>query len=158
MSSVAFEGLQYAHRLVADRVRFSSGLHLNFSLISIITAGFIFGIYDGYLSTPLLLGWSIGLIVVVLLEMGLYTAYLFYEDSVSVTTWERMVLLLNLLSCLGIGCGIWLVAWGGSDLFLPINIVILVYAVLLYGMHLFNVRIFVVCLLGLLLPAILFGS
>ena len=47
MSSVAFEGLQYAHRLVADRVRFSSGLHLNFSLISIITAGFIFGIYDG---------------------------------------------------------------------------------------------------------------
>ena len=156
MSSVAFEGLQYAHRLVADRVRFSSGLHLNFSLISIITAGFIFGIYDGYLSTPLLLGWSIGLIVVVLLEMGLYTAYLFYEDSVSVTTWERMVLLLNLLSCLGIGCGIWLVAWGGSDLFLPINIVILVYAVLLYGMHLFNVRIFVVCLLGLLLPAILF--
>lgn len=156
MSSVAFEGLQYAHRLVADRVRFSSGLHLNFSLISIITAGFIFGIYDGYLSTPLLLGWSIGLIVVVLLEMGLYTAYLFYEDSVSVTTWERMVLLLNLLSCLGIGCGIWLVAWGGSDLFLPINILILVYAVLLYGMHLFNVRIFVVCLLGLLLPAILF--
>ena len=47
----------------ADRVRFSSGLHLNFSLISIITAGFIFGIYDGYLSTPLLLGWSIGLII-----------------------------------------------------------------------------------------------
>ena len=156
MSGVAFKDLQYAHRLVADRVRFSSGLHLNFSLISIITAGFIFGIYDGYLPTPLLLSWSIGLIVVVLLEMGLYTAYLFHESFLSAATWERMVLLLNLFSCLGIGCGIWLVAWGGSDLFLPINIVILVYAVLLYGMHLFNVRIFVVCLLGLLTPAILF--
>ena len=156
MSSVAFKDLQYAHRLVADRVRFSSGLHLNFSLISIITAGFIFGIYDGYLSTPLLLSWSIGLILVVLLEMGLYTAYLLYEDALSVTAWERMVLVLNLLSCLGVGCGIWLVAWGGSDLFLPINIVILVYAVLLYGMHLFSVRIFVVCLLGLLSPSVVF--
>ena len=96
MSGVAFKDLQYAHRLVADRVRFSSGLHLNFSLISIITAGFIFGIYDGYLPTPLLLSWSIGLIVVVLLEMGLYTAYLFHESFLSAATWERMVLLLNL--------------------------------------------------------------
>ena len=67
-----------------------------------------------------------------------------------------MVLGLNLLSCLGIGGGIWLVKWGGSPLFLPITIVILVYSVILYGMHLFHVRTFVWCLSALLLPAVVF--
>ena len=147
---------RYMDRLAADRVRFSSGLHLNFSLINIITAGFIFGIYDGYLATPLLLVWSVGLIGVVLLGMVLYTAYLLHEQALPVAIWERMVLGLNLLSCLGIGGGIWLVKWGGSQLFLPITMVILVYSVILYGMHLFHARIFVWCLSALLLPAVVF--
>ena len=151
-----FKDLLYIHRLVVDRVRFSSRQHLNFSLINIIAVGFIFGIYDGHLSTSLLLYWTIGLIVVVLLEMSLYVTYLFNESTVSAEVWEHLVLLLNLLICLGIGGGIWFVAWSGSELFLPITTVIFLYAVALYGMHLFNVRIFVVCLLGLLLPAITF--
>ena len=144
-------------RLVADRVQFSFRLHLNFSLINIITAGFIFGMYDGELSTRVLLLWTGGLILVVLFEMALYVAYLFHRDRLCATNWERAYLVLHVLACVGVGGGIW---WGqtgdATQGHLAITIVILVYAVVSYGMNLFNVRMFTACIVALFAPAVAF--
>ena len=144
-------------RLIADRVQFSFRLHLNFSLINIITAGFIFGMYDGELSMRVLLLWTASLIVVVLFEMALYVAYLFHPEKLSASTWERAYLLLHVLGCIGVGGGIW---WGQTGDTaqgnLAITIVILVYAVVSYGMNLFNVRMFTICIVALFSPAVVF--
>ena len=149
----------YFQRLNADRVQFGYQLHLNFSLINIMTAGFIYGIYDGAISSRILLTWTVGLIVVVLLEMGLYAAYLFHRQKLNPWVWESIHLLLNLLGCIGVGGGIWFVQ--GSSMpqaTLPITIITLIYAVVLYGMHLFNARSFALCIAGLLLPMAVFHA
>lgn len=149
----------YFERLLADRSQFAHQLHLNFSLLNIITAGFIFGIFDGHLNPTTLLMWVGGLIAIVLLEMLLYGFYLFKQKALPAWIWEFLYLSGNLLACTMVGSGIWLLKDTPSDQSsLFVSIITLIYAVILYGSHLFNVRVFAVCVSGLLLPTIVFDA
>lgn len=149
------ESMRYEDRLVADRIELMYRMHLNFSVINLMTAGFIFGIYDGFLESKTLNAWIGCLVVVVVLEMSLYVGYLYSREQFRAVVWERAYFFISLLGCVAVGGGVWWVQ--GADMMharWPITVVIMVYAVILYGMHLLNVPMLAICMSILLLPAI----